>query len=162
MTRPSMLPSAQCTASASRGCCFRGSIPSLCAPLSTLHRHPHGGRCMTRGQCGLLDLHWKRLALSTPCRSPGARIVNLAAVICMDVGGVPAAGRLARRSRRSTRPLVLKDLHLHRGAVLVERAGQDHELALPCLLIGLYELPVGPIALTMAAPAGVVMNDCSG
>jgi hypothetical protein len=32
---------------------------------------------MTRGQCGSLDLHWQRLALFTPCRSPGARIVNL-------------------------------------------------------------------------------------
>src|ERR1700704_5419143 len=76
MMRPSMLPSAQCTASASRGCCFRGSIPSLCAPLSTLHQHPHGCQRMTRGQCGSLDLHWERLALSTPCRSPGARMVT--------------------------------------------------------------------------------------
>ena len=42
---------------------------------------------MTRGQCGLLDLHWKRLALSTPCRSPGARIVNLKAV-SFAVGGL--------------------------------------------------------------------------
>src|ERR1700704_4330477 len=31
---------------------------------------------MTRGQCGSLDLHWERLALSTPCRSPGARLVT--------------------------------------------------------------------------------------
>src|ERR1700716_3758718 len=27
---------------------------------------------MTRGRCGSLLLHRKRLALSTPCRSPGA------------------------------------------------------------------------------------------
>ena len=77
LTRPSVLPSAQCTASASQGCCFRGSIPSLCAPLSTLHQNPRGFQRMTRGQCGSLHLHWKRLALLTPCRSPGARIVNL-------------------------------------------------------------------------------------
>src|SRR5712672_2794917 len=44
--------------------------------LSTLHQHPHGCQRMTRGQCGSLDLHWERLALSTPCRSPGARIVT--------------------------------------------------------------------------------------
>jgi hypothetical protein len=40
LARPSVLPSTQCTVSASRGCCFRGSIPSLCAPLSTLRRSP--------------------------------------------------------------------------------------------------------------------------
>src|SRR5208282_4110593 len=28
------------------------------------------------GTVGSLDLHWQRLALFTPCRSPGARIVN--------------------------------------------------------------------------------------
>src|ERR1700716_129536 len=76
LARLSVLPSTQCTVSASRGCCFRGSIPSLCAPLSTLHQNPHGFQRMTRGQCGSLDLHWERLALSTPCRSPGARIVT--------------------------------------------------------------------------------------
>src|SRR6202030_3454758 len=46
-----------------------GSMAGLCAPLSTLRRHPRGYRRMTRGQCGSLDLHCKRLALSTPCRS---------------------------------------------------------------------------------------------
>src|SRR6516164_6653036 len=35
-----MLPSTQSTVSASRRFCFRGSIPSLCAPLSTLHQRP--------------------------------------------------------------------------------------------------------------------------
>src|ERR1700730_889894 len=44
-------------------------MAGLCAPLSTLRRHPRGYRRMTRGQCGSLDLHCKRLALSTPCRS---------------------------------------------------------------------------------------------
>ena len=79
LARPSVLPSTQCTVSASRECCFRGSIRSLCAPLSTLHQSPRGFQRMTRGQCGSQDLHWQRLALFTPCRSPGARIVNLAA-----------------------------------------------------------------------------------
>ena len=77
LARPPVLPSTQRTVSASRGCCFRGSIPSLCAPLSTLHQNPRGFQRMTRGQCGSLHLHWRRLALFTPCRSPGARIVNL-------------------------------------------------------------------------------------
>ena len=40
LARPPVLPSTQRTVSASRGCCFRGSIPSLCAPLSTLHQNP--------------------------------------------------------------------------------------------------------------------------
>ena len=31
--------------------------------LSTLHRNPRGFRRMTRGQCGSLHLHWKRLSL---------------------------------------------------------------------------------------------------
>jgi hypothetical protein len=44
LARLAMLPSTQRTVSASRGWCFRGSIPSLCAPLSTLRRHPRGGR----------------------------------------------------------------------------------------------------------------------
>src|SRR3954452_14196956 len=44
-------------------------MAGLCAPLSTLRRHPRGYRRMTRGQCGSLDLHCERLALSTPCRS---------------------------------------------------------------------------------------------
>ena len=33
---------------------------------------PRGHQRMTRGQCGSLNLHWQRLALFTPCRSPGA------------------------------------------------------------------------------------------
>src|SRR5271165_2056875 len=44
-------------------------MAGLCAPLSTLRQHPRGYRRMTRGQCGSLDLHCERLALSTPCRS---------------------------------------------------------------------------------------------
>ena len=48
---------------------FRGSMAGLCAPLSTLRRHPRGCRRMARGQCGSLHLHCEGLALSTPCRS---------------------------------------------------------------------------------------------
>jgi hypothetical protein len=47
---------------------FRGSVAGLCAPLSTLRPHLHRCRRMTRGQCSSLDLHCKRLALSTLCR----------------------------------------------------------------------------------------------
>ena len=72
MARPDVLPSAKCTASAPRIGIFRGSMAGLCAPLSTLRRNPRLQLRMTRGRCGLLLLHRKRLALSTPCRSPGA------------------------------------------------------------------------------------------
>src|SRR5262244_4497250 len=72
MTRLDVLPSALCTASAPRIGLFRGSMAGLCAPLSTLRRNPRGQLRMTRGRCGSLLLHRKRLALSTPCRSPGA------------------------------------------------------------------------------------------
>src|SRR6266446_4960236 len=41
-------------------------------PLSTLRRNPRGQLRMTRGRYGSLLPHRKRLALSTPCRSPGA------------------------------------------------------------------------------------------
>src|SRR5215472_5854724 len=72
MTRLDVLPSAICTASAPGIGLFRGSMAGLCAPLSTLRRNPRGQLRMTRGRCGSLLLHRKRLALSTPCRSPGA------------------------------------------------------------------------------------------
>src|SRR3984893_3485428 len=55
-------------------------MSGLCAPLSTLRRHPRGYRRMTRGQCGSLDLHCKRLALSTPCRS--SRRTDI--LVCID------------------------------------------------------------------------------
>jgi len=80
LARLAMLPSTQSTVSASRRFCFRGSIPSLCAPLSMLHQNPRGLQRMTRGQCGSLYLHWQRLTLFTPCRSPGARFVRLTSV----------------------------------------------------------------------------------
>jgi hypothetical protein len=42
---------------------FRGSIPCLHVPLSTLHGLRYRSSRMTRGQCGWLDLHCQRLAL---------------------------------------------------------------------------------------------------
>jgi hypothetical protein len=42
---------------------FRGSIPCLHVPLSTLHGPRSRGSRMTRSQCGWLDLHCRRLAL---------------------------------------------------------------------------------------------------
>jgi len=47
---------------------FRGSIPGLHAPLSTLHPRPYARRYMTRGQCGSLLLHRMKLSFTTPCR----------------------------------------------------------------------------------------------
>src|SRR6202795_375161 len=47
---------------------FRSSIPSLHVPLSTLHLRPYGRRCMTRGQCGWLDLQCIKLSFTTLCR----------------------------------------------------------------------------------------------
>src|SRR5437870_1238289 len=47
---------------------FRGSIPGLHAPLSTLHPRPYARRYMTRGQCGALLLHCMKLSFTTPCR----------------------------------------------------------------------------------------------
>jgi hypothetical protein len=42
---------------------FRGSIPCLHVPLSTLHGLRYRNSRMTRGQCGWLDLHCRRLPL---------------------------------------------------------------------------------------------------
>src|SRR5215467_6134721 len=92
MTRLDVLPSALCTASAPRIGLFRGSMAGLCAPLSTLRRNPRGQLRMTRGRRGSLLLHRERLALSTPCRSPGAShnesALPRAADIRADVAGV--------------------------------------------------------------------------
>src|ERR1700724_966236 len=43
-------------------------MAGLCAPLSTLRRHPRGGQRMTRGQRGSLLLHCSGLPPPTPCR----------------------------------------------------------------------------------------------
>src|SRR5262249_52212388 len=47
---------------------FRGSIPGLYVPLSTLHLRPWGRQCMTRSRCGPLILHRMKLSFTTPCR----------------------------------------------------------------------------------------------
>src|ERR1700687_2358203 len=86
MTRPDVLPSTIYTVSAPRIGIFRGSMAGLCAPLSTLRRNPRGQLRMTRGRCGSLLLHRKRLALSTPCRSPGASQMYSALSPKPDIG----------------------------------------------------------------------------
>ena len=50
---------------------FHGSIPSLHAPLSTLHPHPHKCQCMTRGSSGSLLL--SRYETFTRYTSPVSR-----------------------------------------------------------------------------------------
>src|ERR1700733_6736053 len=52
-------------------------MAGLYAPLPTLRRYPRGYRRTAWGQCGSLLLHCDRLAPSTPCRSPGAQLVDL-------------------------------------------------------------------------------------
>jgi len=52
-------------------------MAGLYAPLPTLRRHPHGCLRTARGQCGSLLLHCDGLAPSTPCRSPGAQVIDL-------------------------------------------------------------------------------------
>src|SRR5215472_17572474 len=108
MTRLDVLPSAICTASAPRIGLFRGSMAGLCAPLSTLRRNPRGHLRMTRGRCGSLLLHRERLALSTPCRSPGASQIESVIPLFPDLDrasryfaeGPRAAVHFARWSRR--------------------------------------------------------------
>src|SRR6516164_5165485 len=112
MTRLDVLPSAICTASAPGIGLFRGSMAGLCAPLSTLRRNPRGQLRMTRGRCGSLLLHRKRLALSTPCRSPGASHNESALPRAADVEltleevcvGPIADTQCERRGRQLRRP----------------------------------------------------------
>src|SRR5262249_24331080 len=47
---------------------FRGSIPRLHLPLSTLHLRRYRLKYMTRSQCGSLLLHCMKLSFTTPCR----------------------------------------------------------------------------------------------
>ena len=47
---------------------FRGSIPGLHVPLSTLRLYPRGQRRMTRGRCGPLTLQRMTLSFTTPRR----------------------------------------------------------------------------------------------
>ena len=60
------------TASAPGSGVFRGSIPGLLVPLSTLHPRPRGRRRMTRGRCGLLGLHRTALSSAAPGQLSGA------------------------------------------------------------------------------------------
>src|SRR5438132_14276223 len=53
---------------------FRGSIPGLYVPLSTLHPRPYARRYMTRSQCGALLLHCMKLSFTTPYRLLPAQI----------------------------------------------------------------------------------------
>src|SRR6266849_1848879 len=53
--------------------CFRGSIPGLHVPLSTLQAHPRGRAHMTRGHCGWLPLQCLALSSIAPCRFIPAR-----------------------------------------------------------------------------------------
>ena len=47
---------------------FRGSIPGLYVPRSTLRPRPCGRRRMTWGRCGWLRLHRMTLSFTPPCR----------------------------------------------------------------------------------------------
>src|SRR5262249_57869188 len=95
MTHLDVVPSAICTASAPGIGLFGGAMAGLCAPLSTLRRNPRGQLRMTRGRCGSLLLHRKRLALSTPCRSPGASHIESASP--------PKSGHLADNAGSAAR-----------------------------------------------------------
>jgi hypothetical protein len=102
LARPSVLPSAQCTASASRGCCFRGSIPSLCAPLSTLRRHPRGGRRMTRGLTGR-DAHSRRSSRRVRVKSEAPSRVKES--LAHGTSSVSGDGRKTCGAASHSRPL---------------------------------------------------------
>jgi hypothetical protein len=60
------------TASALRVCVFRGSIPRLRLPLSTLRCSPRGLHRMTRGQNDWLGLFCATLSFATSCSLSGA------------------------------------------------------------------------------------------
>jgi hypothetical protein len=95
---------------------FRGSIPSLHVPLSTLHRRPCGRRCMTRSQCGWLNLHCIKLAFTTLCRFNRRTELQMirasltAAVVERSVNaGGPREGSSAIRFSRARSALVAED-----------------------------------------------------
>src|SRR5229473_2904778 len=88
------------------GVVFRGSLPGLHVPLSTLRGRPR----MTRGRCGLLTLHRTTLAFATPRRfSPahgriamflprlsrvvGALVVTVLVLSASPPGAVDAQGK---------------------------------------------------------------------
>jgi hypothetical protein len=51
-------------------------MAGLHTPLPTLHPRPHRRRCTARGQRGSLVLHRGGLSPPTPCRSPGAQVLD--------------------------------------------------------------------------------------
>ena len=76
---------------------------------------------MTRGRCGSLLLHRKGLAPSTPCRSPGARMIDPARLVFIDETSTNTAMvRLRGRCPRGIRLTdhvphwALEDDNLHR------------------------------------------------
>src|SRR4029453_4699853 len=71
---------------------FRGSIPRLHVPLSTLHPYPYGPRYMTRRQCGSLLLHCMKLSFTTPCRL-------LPAHLNLELGVLRASPRFQKATR---------------------------------------------------------------
>jgi hypothetical protein len=70
---------------------FRGSMAGLHNPLPTLHRRPRGRRCTAWGRRGSLVLHRGGLSPPTPCRSPGAQLIDYYG----GEGGIRTHGRVA-------------------------------------------------------------------
>ena len=110
-----LLPSASLTASAARDCVFRGSIPRLRLPQSTLRRTPYGLRRMTRGQNDWLGLFCATLSFATSCSFSGAserrtiHTYSSARPLCWTVEmsgnqGVPGSKR--RSSEEIKRPVL--------------------------------------------------------
>jgi len=91
LSRPSMLPSANGTASAPGIRTYRGSMAGLCVPLSTLRAAPRGAPRMTRGQHDSLRLCCQGLAPLTPCRFHGA----------LHLSTAPAPRRFSRSMRQT-------------------------------------------------------------
>jgi hypothetical protein len=65
---------------------FRGSILCPRVPLSTLHRHPRGCQCMTRGRRDWLIFNVQNLHLQPPAGFAGARRM-------LDPSSSPSASR---------------------------------------------------------------------
>src|SRR6266850_3548977 len=136
-------------------------MAGLCAPLSTLRQHPRRCRRMTRGQCGSLDLHCERLALSTPCRSSRrtAFLVYMLPPLPRCSGWAysslvhPAVSAFPERgigsactssfSRTARRSLTLRPAH-SRGHLFVTRYPKASDTSSPPCLLRL--LPAGAVA----------------
>ena len=92
---------------------FRGSIPGLHVPLSTLRRRPYGRRRMTRGRCGSLLLHRMTLSFTTPRRFDRRTEGTYREYVTDEQRRAPgcSAGRMStglrRRDTSDVRPLLL-------------------------------------------------------